>query len=329
MIRKSAVIGAGVMGSGIALHLASAGCEVVLIDNDTTQLSRAANTITDKSVRFSNDLSDSVHADYVIEAITEDLGIKKRLFRDLSKVVPTATIIASNTSSLLIRDLAKAVQFGERFLGVHYNNPAEFNPIVEIIPSPATPPELTKQLQQWYGDSGKEAICCQDTSGFILNRQSLPYINEAARCLGIATAGTIDAIARHRLGVELGPFAVMNLVGLKVMALASKNLEILGPGYATASALQKKSADYANSWDLDDTDPIKAKVSAEIGDRLLGAMLFPGRDILDKELCSPEDLDLICKKALGYKHSSVELLQELPTAEVDRLIASFRSSETD
>lgn len=329
MISRSAVIGAGVMGTGIAQHLATAGCDVVLIDTDTTQLDRARDTITDSSIIYSNDLTDCRTTDFVIEAVSEDLTLKRQLFRTLSQLLSHDTIIASNTSSLLIRDLADAVSNHERFLGIHYNNPANFNPIVEIIPTAATEVTLTERLERWYQASGKQTVICQDTSGFVLNRQSLPYINEAARCLDVAAPECIDAIARSELGVELGPFAVMNLVGLKVMATASKNLEILGDGYLAADALQQKAASNEATWQLDQAAPLPSNlVTATVRDRLLGAMLFPGQDILRQGLCSRDDLHLICRQALGYERSSPELLEQLPGDEIDRLIASYRSGGT-
>ena len=328
MINTAAVIGAGVMGKGIARHLANAGCMVTLIDTDPTQLSQANKELTDASVQLSMDMGDCYGNDYVIEAVTEDLELKRNLLSGLSRNLARKTIIASNTSSLLIRDLAIAVTGTERFLGVHYNNPADFNPIVEIIPTTATQPELTQQVERWYRKSGKQTVLCMDTSGFVLNRQSLPYMNEAVRCLDIATAGSIDETAKRELGVGLGPFAVMNLVGLKVMAAASKNLASLGKGYRASDLLLHKAAEETPVWEINPDADLRGIDITAVRDRLLGAMIFPGRDILARSLCSRDDLHLICVEALGYQRSSPELLDQLPEEEINRLIASYRSSET-
>jgi len=327
MINTSAVIGAGVMGKGIARHLATAGCKVTLIDSDTTQLAKANHEMTDSNVHLSSDIEDCHGTDYVIEAVTEDLDLKRDLLTRLSRNLTPKTIIATNTSSLLIRDLAIAVTGTERFLGVHYNNPADFNPIVEIIPTTTTKHELTHHILRWYQESGKQTVLCMDTSGFVLNRQSLPYMNEAVRCLDIAKPGSIDEAAKRELGVDLGPFAVMNLVGLKVMAAASKNLALLGEGYRTADLLLQKSAEKNPVWEINSDADLNDIDIATVRDRLLGAMLFPGRDILARSLCSREDLHVICVGALGYQHSSPELLDQLPEPETNRLIATYLASE--
>ena len=328
MIKVAAVIGAGVMGKGIARHLDANGCEVILIESDIAQLADANIEMIESRVRLSKNMADCYEADYVVEAVNENLGLKQDLFAKLTPNLAINTIIASNTSSLLIRDLASAVTSSERFLGVHYNNPADLNPIVEIIPTEATTPHLIQKLTRWYQDSGKQTVVCKDTTGFILNRQSLPYINEAVRCLDTTTPGAVDAIAIRELGVGLGPFAVMNMVGLKVMAASSKNLALLGSGYSLAELLQQKAAEEEPRWLIELGADLQGVDIAAIKDRLLGAMLFPGKDILDQSLCNREDLHFICVEALGYKHSSPELLSQLPKDEIQRLLVSYRSSES-
>ena len=328
MIESAGVIGAGVMGKGIARHLSNAGCKVALIDSDPVHLANAEAELGDTEITLSDELQDCQSADFVIEAIIEELAIKQNLLATLSRL-SEASIIASNTSSLLIRDLAINVTVPSRFLGVHYNNPADFNPIVEVIPTDYTHPEITVHIQDWYSQNGKQTVRCKDTSGFILNRQSLPYMNEAIRCLDSASQGAIDVIALSELGVGLGPFAVMNLVGLKVMAAASLNLEVLGEGYKAAQALQEEAIADNPEWEIDTNMDLSGVDVKRIKDRLLGAMIFPGKDILDQSLCSREDLHLICIEALGYKRSSPELLEQLSEDEVTRLLISYRSGGTD
>ena len=328
MLDVAAVIGAGVMGKGIARHLDANGCEVILIESDLTQLANANVELMESRVRLSKNISDCYEADYVIEAVNENLRLKKDLFAKLSPNLACNTIIASNTSSLLISDLATAVTHNERFVGVHYNNPADLNPIVEIIPTEATMPGLSQDLKDWYRNTGKQPVVCKDTIGFVLNRQSLPYINEAVRCLDTVTPGAADAIAIRELGVGLGPFSVMNLVGLKVMAAASRNLALLGSGYGAAELLQQKATEGEPRWVIESNPDLQGVDTVAVKNRLLGAMLFPGKDILDQSLCSREDLHLICVDALGYQHSSPELLSQLPKDEIRRLLASYRSSES-
>ena len=245
------------------------------------------------------------------------------MLKEIAAHVSTETIIATNTSSLLVSDLSESVPGPNRFLGVHYNNPPDFNPVVEIIPSAQTSKAIRNSVRSWISSMDKRAILCADTPCFILNRQSLPYINEAARCLDIATPAQVDAIACEFLGVGLGPFAVMNLVGLPVMAAASRNLAVLGKGYQASLELQTLSTSSEPNWVISEAAECQPAVQLAVKDRLLGAMIYPGKDIREQDLCSRDDLHEICKEALGYGRSSVEHLESLDPSEIDRLISIY------
>jgi 3-hydroxyacyl-CoA dehydrogenase len=314
------------MGAGIARHLAAHVDRVLLLDVNQSQLDRARDETDNPAIEFSSDFSILAETDYVIEAVYEDLAVKLDVLRRISASVSDATVIATNTSSLLVQDLSAGVTLPSRFLGVHYNNPADMNPVVEIIAGPETTRSLADQVCDWMQSTGKLAIACADTSGFILNRQSLPYINEAARCLDIAEPAVIDEIARSRLGVGLGPFAVMNLVGLPVMAAASKNLSILGKGYEPAAGLQAKASETSPAWEIEDSPAVPDSLADTVADRLLGAQLYPGKDILDAGLCAREDLHTICIEALGYNRSSPQLIESLPGNEIARLLEVYLAS---
>lgn len=318
-MKLAGVVGAGLMGTGIAKHIAAQGMNVILVDQDAGQLQTAAWALADTAVTTTTRLQDIAAADYVIEAVFEDLDTKRAVLAGISQLVSPDCVIATNTSSLLIGDLAEAVRQPKRFLGVHYNNPADFNPIVEVIPAAATGAAVTESMLEWLNAAGKNAVQCADTHCFVLNRQSLPYINEAARCLDVATPGEVDHIAVGKLGASLGPFAVMNLVGLPVMAAASRNLSVLGRGYEPAQALQRQ-ADKGSPWQINPVDGVDRSVISTVVKRLRGAMLFPGKDILYRRLCSPDDLHNICINALGYEKSSVELLNVLKPHIVEELI---------
>lgn len=320
---NTAVVGAGLMGTGIARHLVSNGAAVTLLDMSEDQLANARQALADTPVNFTTAMDDLSQCDFVIEAVFEDLNVKRAVLADISRSVNEQCIVASNTSSLLIGDLASAVQHANRFIGVHYNNPADFNPIVEIIPCTQTRTELPPQLVNWFNAADKMAVQCADTPCFILNRQSLPYINEAARCLQIASPGEIDAIALNRLGVGLGPFAVMNLVGIDVMAAASANLAVLGNGYQASQALQNQ----REPWHIEASAMPSKDVISQVTQRLRGAMIFPAKDILDQQLCSAEDLHQICVQALGYEKSSVEWLDILEPPVIAQLLTRYLSNQ--
>ncbi|MDC2963541.1 3-hydroxyacyl-CoA dehydrogenase family protein [Gammaproteobacteria bacterium] len=319
-INSPAVVGAGVMGKAISRHYSNQGYEVILIEENASQRELASVELEQEKITVSEDLNLLRDRDFIIEAVFEDLTSKNRVLKEIGDFARNDSLIATNTSSLLINDLIDAIPNPSRFVGVHYNNPADFNPIVEIISDQLTDLTRTKEVTEWVKKSGKHPVLCSDTPCFILNRQSLPFINEAARCMSFATPGEIDFVAKQKVGVELGPFSVMNLVGLDVIKSASRNLEVLGEGYASSQILQKMKD---KQWTIDKVTEVNREKSTEITKRLRGAMIFPARDILDRKLCSHDDLDKICKLALGYKKSSVEWLELLDESIVEQLIALF------
>ena len=327
MINKAAVVGAGLMGSGIARHMASHGVQGTLVDTHEEQLARAARVNDNPDLQYTTDMATINAVDYVIEAVFENLDVKRLVLSQISSAVSPDCLIATNTSSLLIGDLEEAVTGPNRFIGVHYNNPADMNPVVEVIPGGQTETRHTDAILKWLRSTEKLAVKCKDTPCFILNRQSLPYINEASRCLNIATPGEIDSVVRNRLGIGLGPFAVMNLVGLPVMATASCNLEVLGTGYHAAPELQERSGLDTPDWDIEDVGDISKDKTSAIVKRLRGAMIFPGKDILAQGLCSRDDLHLICKEALGYDKSSPELLEMFKPAVTTELLEIYLSHQ--
>ena len=327
MINKAAVVGAGLMGSGIARHMASHGVQVTLVDNNEEQLAQAARVNENPVLQYTTDMTAINAVDYVIEAVFEDLDVKRQVLSQISSAVSPDCLIASNTSSLLIGDLEEAVTGPNRFIGVHYNNPADTNPVVEVIPGDHTETRYTDAILKWMKSTEKLAVKCKDTPCFILNRQSLPYINEASRCLNIASPGEVDSVVNNRLGIGLGPFAVMNLVGLPVMAAASCNLEVLGKGYRAAPELQERSRRTSSDWDIEEVGDVSKDKSLAIVKRLRGAMMFPGKDILAQALCSRDDLHLICKEALGYDKSSPELLEMFEPTVTTELLDTYLSHQ--
>lgn len=327
IINKAAVVGAGLMGAGIARHMASHGIQVTLVDNSEEQLARAAQANEGLDLQYTSDMTSIGAVDYAIEAVFEDLDVKRQVLKAISAAVSADCLIASNTSSLLIGDLEEAVTGPNRFIGVHYNNPADMNPVVEIIPGAHTETRYIDAILEWMRSAEKLAVKCKDTPCFILNRQSLPYINEASRCLDIASPGEIDHVVGNRLGIGLGPFAVMNLVGLPVMAASSLNLEVLGKGYRAALQLQERSRLESPDWDIEEVSDVPKDKTSAIVKRLRGAMIFPGKDILEQALCGRDDLHLICREALGYDKSSPELLEMFEPAVTAELLEIYLSHQ--
>ena len=233
---KIGIIGAGAMGSGIAQVAAAAGNDVILYDVNDIAREQALENIRKNSqkaaergkmsfgqasalvarIRTTDRLEGLGGCELVIEAILEDLGIKKGVFAELEMYVSADAILATNTSSLSITAIAAACQRPERVVGIHFFNPATLMPLVEIIPALQTPPQyfvekIVKIIENW----GKTVVIARDTPGFIVNRIARPFYGEALRILeeGIADVPTIDAAMRELGNFKMGPFELMDLIG--------------------------------------------------------------------------------------------------------------------
>ncbi len=264
------VVGAGTMGAGIAQVAAAAGHEVLLCDAATGAVDAALERITaalDRAVekgsldRGQRDgtlgrivpchgLDALAPAALVIEAIVEDLAAKHNLLEALEVFVDPDAILASNTSSLSITALAARLQHGGRVVGMHFFNPAPRMPLVEIVRGLATAPEVVAAAKATVEAWGKTAVEVQSTPGFIVNRVARPFYGESLRALaeGAADAATIDAIMRDAGGFAMGPFELIDLIGLDVNLAVSRSVHAAyhyDPRYAP-SMIQEEMA--AGGW---------------------------------------------------------------------------------
>lgn len=229
------VIGAGTMGAGIAQVASTNGHTVYIYDAYSEQLSKAKaglvsilNRQVEKGrmpqnevdgiisrIHFVEDITEFKNCGFVIEAIIENIDIKKDAFQRLEGIVAKDCILASNTSSLSIASISSALKKPERFLGVHFFNPAPLMKLVEIIPSVATNSDLAKSTKKFISDWGKVTVLAKDTPGFIVNRVARPFYSEALRILeeGVADVPTIDWAMKELGGFRMGPFELMDLIG--------------------------------------------------------------------------------------------------------------------
>lgn len=251
MDEKIAVVGAGTMGMGIAQVAASAGCPVVVIDpapealqRGRESISRAMDRLTEKGkftadraagimadIRWSTDLTAAAPCTLVIEAIVERMDVKRRLFADLSAVVGSGTILASNTSSLSITQMALDLPHPERFLGLHFFNPVPLMKLVEIVGGKATASGPIARMHDLMRRWGKHPVSVRDVPGFIVNRVARPFYAEAFAALdeGI-DALTIDTALRDAGGFRMGPLALADLIGHDInFAAASSVYEGMQP----------------------------------------------------------------------------------------------------
>jgi 3-hydroxybutyryl-CoA dehydrogenase len=232
------VVGSGTMGAGIAQVAARAGFDVIMCDVAEEFLSRGMRTI-DKSlqrdvdkqrlsadqksaivarIRTTTDLGALRDAFIVVEAVTEDLGVKTEVFRSLDEVTKPAAILASNTSSISITKLATSTRRPDKVIGMHFMNPVPVMKLVEIIRGAATTDETFEQIRLLTEQLDKIPLECQDSPGFISNRILMPMINEAIFALyeGVATRESIDGIMKLGMNHPMGPLTLADFIGLDV-----------------------------------------------------------------------------------------------------------------
>ena len=233
------VVGAGTMGAGIAQWFAQQQVNVTLVDVNQDQLTKAHEQIkkswdklqqkgkftTDQVSTYNSHLVAQTNypndCDLVIEAIIENTEIKKSVFKELDQKLPSHTLFASNTSSIPMGVLAKELseERREKFLGIHFFNPAPIMKLVEVIRSPWVKEETLKHLCQWFESRGKETALCLDMPGFIVNRVARNFYGESLKLLGALESSRvqeIDSILKECGGFRMGPFELMDLIGIDV-----------------------------------------------------------------------------------------------------------------
>ena len=229
------IIGSGAMGAGIAQVVATAGHEVHLLDQNAVALDKAQASIAASLRKLAEkgkltaeaaeaaitrlhptaDMQAFADCGLVIEAIVEDLAVKQQVFKQVEGIVSANCVLASNTSSLAITAIAAACQRPERFIGIHFFNPAPLMQLVEVIPAVQTRAGLAEEMRTLVASWGKRPVLAQDTPGFIVNRVARPFYGEAIRILeeGIADIATIDWALTELGGFRMGPFALMDFIG--------------------------------------------------------------------------------------------------------------------
>ena len=335
-IERVAVIGAGNMGSGITQKSAQEGFAVQMVDKEDGFVQRGMETINgflDEAIQrriFSEEKVegiisnisvgigvDSIHedTDLVIEAVFEDIDVKSSVLNDLASSCNRETIIATNTSSLSVEDLATLSDRPDRFIGLHFFYHPAKNRLVEIIPSSRTSSETIQSVIQYCGAMGKVVILCKDRPGFVVNRFFVPWLNEACKLLdeGFGTPAEIDNVAKDCFDIGMGPFELMNLTGPSIALHSTDYLasQLQVDRYRGADSLRRL-VEEGIQWDLAGVSgEFSSKDRKEIRNRLLGVVLCIASQIVEEEICPMEDVDRGAKVGLRWPMGPFELANDL------------------
>ncbi len=334
-VQSVAIIGAGNMGSGIAQKTAQEEFDVQMVDREPQWVERGQTIIADflsEAVErriFSSEHVEQIKSritgvvgtentasdtDLVIEAVFEDFDIKSAVFNTLNEVCGENTILASNTSSLSVNELALASGRPDRFVGLHFFYHPAKNRLVEVIPGEDSSQDTINRTVQYCRGLGKVVILCKDRPGFVVNRFFVPWLNEACLLLqeGVATAAAIDAVAMKAFRIGLGPFALMNLTGPPIALHSTDYLaeQLETPRYVGAENLREM-VEAGNQWDIGEDIDCSEDAAEMIKTRLLGQVFAVAGQIVDEEICSLEDVDRGAKVGLRWARGPFELANRI------------------
>jgi len=350
-IYKAGVVGAGAMGAGIAQVIAFSGLPVVIKDVNQEVVDKGIATVrkifqgrVDKGKMTSSELDqkmklvtgttsydDFKDCDIVIEAVFENMDVKKRIFQELEAVLPECSIMATNTSALSISELAASVKRSDKVVGIHFFNPAPVMKLIEVIPGLQTAPDTVDTAIEFAQGLRKMPVRVKECAGFLVNRLLMPYLNEAVHSLEDSQMGVemMDQTMRE-LGMPMGPFALADLLGLDVCSEVAEILyKSFGPRMEPSSILRgllsighkgvKSGNGFYQYGELENKSKAIIRMSWEgklpgrsfIPARLLYQMINEAAYCLEENVASPGDIDLAMLAGAGMAKGPLHLADEV------------------
>lgn len=354
------IIGAGTMGIGIAQVAATNGCKVWVYDANAKQvetatvgLEKTLTKLVDKqkisaekmteilsNISIATELKDFKDCELIIEAIIENKEIKTKVFTELEKHVSESCVIGSNTSSISITSLGAELQKPERFIGIHFFNPAPLMPLVEIIPSLLTEKSLAEKMYNLMKNWGKTPVIAKDIPGFIVNRIARPYYGEGLRIVeeNIATVEQVDDAMKTIGNFKMGPFELMDLIGVDVNFSVTKtvyNEYFYDPKYKPSLLQQRMSEaklhgrktgkgfyDYSEGAEK----PVAQKdetLYQQIFLRIISMLINEAVEAKRLGVANDEDLELAMQKGVNYPKGLLAWGQEIGYAKISETLQNL------
>ena len=354
------IIGAGTMGIGIAQVAATNGCKVWVYDANAKQvetatvgLEKTLTKLVDKqkisaekmteilaNISIATELKDFKDCELIIEAIIENKEIKTKVFTELEKHVSESCVIGSNTSSISLTSLGAELQKPERFIGIHFFNPAPLMPLVEIIPSLLTEKSLAEKMYNLMKDWGKTPVIAKDIPGFIVNRIARPYYGEGLRIVeeNIATVEQVDDAMKTIGNFKMGPFELMDLIGVDVNFSVTKtvyNEYFYDPKYKPSLLQQRMSEAKLHGrktgkgfydYSEDAIKPVAQKdetLYQQIFLRIISMLINEAVEAKRLGVANDEDLELAMQKGVNYPKGLLAWGKEIGYAKISETLQNL------